>query len=133
MVPAIWVSQVINSGKFLSNNFIAEEVRNASTIVPWSMIATLLLNGVLGFAVAIAFLFCLGDFEAALTTPTGYDFIEVFFNATQSNAGTSVMTAILIVLVTFATFGFLATSSRQAWAFARDRGLPFSEILSRVS
>jgi len=111
---------------------MAEEVKNASTIVPWCMITTILLNGFLGFAIVIAFCFCLGDLPTDLASPTGYDFIQVFYSATNSNVGTSVMTAILITLVICATFGFLATASRQTWAFARDRGLPFSNFLSYV-
>ena len=115
---------------------MAEEVQNASTIVPWCMIATIALNGVLGFAICIAFSFSLTNLDGlnnALLTPTGYDFIEVFQVATNNLAGSSVMTAILIALVTCASFGFLATASRQTWAFARDRGLPFSDFLSYVS
>ncbi|MCJ1389919.1 hypothetical protein MMC18_002776 [Xylographa bjoerkii] len=111
---------------------MVEEVRNASTVVPWVMLCTILLNGALGFAIVIAFSFCVGDFLTALNSPTGYDFIEVFFNATNSYAGSSVMTAVLIALVTCASFGFLASASRQTWAFARDRGLPFSTFLAHV-
>lgn len=98
------------------------------------MIATVLLNGALGFAVVLALCFCLGDYDAALdaSLATGYDFIEVFQNATNNKAGTSVMTSILVALVICATFGFLASASRQTWAFARDRGLPFSNFLSKV-
>lgn len=96
------------------------------------MICTILLNGVLGFAIVLAFCFCVGDLETALTSPTGYDFIEVFYNATKSSAATSVMTSVLITLVICASFGFLASSSRQTWAFARDRGLPFSDYLAHV-
>ncbi|SLM40531.1 amino acid permease [Lasallia pustulata] len=112
---------------------MAEEVQNASTIVPWCMICTILLNGILGFAIVLAFCFCVGDLEGALTSPTGYDFIEVFHNATNSNAATSVMTSVLITLVICASFGFLASSSRQTWAFARDKGLPFSDYLAYVN
>ena len=111
---------------------LAEEVRNASTVVPWAMISTILLNGALGLAISIAFSFTLGDLETDLMSATGYDFIQVFFGATNSRAGSSVMTAILIVLVTCASFGFLASASRQTWAFARDKGLPFSGFLSHV-
>ena len=111
---------------------LAEEVRNASTVVPWAMISTILLNGALGLAVSIAFSFTLGDLDADLTSETGFDFIQVFFGATKSHAGSSVMTAILIALVTCASFGFLASASRQTWAFARDNGLPFSGFLSYV-
>ena len=115
---------------------MAEEVSNASVIVPWCMVCTVLLNGALGFAICIAFSFTVGGpqgLENALSSPTGYDYIEVFFNATRSLAGSSVMSAILIALVTCASMGFLATASRQTWAFARDRGLPFSGFLSHVS
>lgn len=112
---------------------MAEEVENASTVVPWCMICTILLNGSLGFAVVLALCFCVGDLNEALASPTGYDFIQVFFNATKSNAATSAMTAVLITLVICATFGFLASASRQTWAFARDQGLPFSNFLSHVS
>jgi choline transport protein len=111
---------------------MAEEVKNASIIVPWCMITTILLNGMLGFATVITFCFCLGDLPTDLASTTGYDFIQVFYSTTNSNVGTSVMTAILITLVICATFGFLASASRQTWAFARDRGLPFSNFLSYV-
>lgn len=111
---------------------MAEEVQNASTIVPWCMVTTIFINGSLGLAICIAFSFTIGNVQDAIFSATGYDFIEVFYNATASFSGTSVMTSILIALVTCASFGFLATASRQTWAFARDRGLPFSEFLSHV-
>ena len=111
---------------------LAEEVRNASTVVPWAMIGTILLNGSLGFAITIAFSFTLGDMETDLKSATGFNFIQVFFDATNSHVGASVMTAIPIALVVCASFGFLASASRQTWAFARDNGLPFSGFLSHV-
>ena len=136
MGPAIWVSNkqttCLWAKECNADLSKAEEVQNASTIVPWCMICTILLNGTLGFAIVLAFCFCIGDLNNALTSPTGYDFIEVFYNATNSNAATSVMTSVLITLVTCASFGFLASSSRQTWAFARDRGLPYSDYLAYV-
>ena len=140
MAPVTWVS----NRKLLSHISIqrsvltlmtlkAEEVQNASTVVPWVMICTILINGTLGFATIIAFNFCIGDLRTAISSPTGYDFIEVFYNATNSHAATSVMTSVLITLVICATFGLLASASRQTWAFARDRGLPCSEFLAYVS
>lgn len=111
----------------------AEEVQDAATVVPWCMVTTIILNGMLGMGTVIVFLFCIGDMQKALNSDTGYDFIEVFYNATQSKAGTTVMTSILLSLAMFATFGLLASASRQTWAFARDRGLPFSRALSEVN
>lgn len=56
---------------------LAEEVHNAPTIVPWAMIGTILINGPLGWAICIAFSYCiLPTINDALSSPTGYDFIE---------------------------------------------------------
>lgn len=97
------------------------------------MFFTIFLNGALGFTMVMVVLFCIGDVESALGSPTGYPFIEIFRNATQSKAGATAMTSILIAMIIFATFGYLASASRQLWAFARDQGLPFSNIIARAS
>ena len=132
--PAIWVcynAYCINSVLTCGN--IAEEVQNASVNVPRAMIFTIFINGALGFATYLVILYCFGNPESTLTTPYGFPFIQIFFNATQSVAGTTVMISILIIMYVSATFGFLASASRQAWAFARDNGLPFSRHLKKVS
>ena len=84
------------------------------------MFFTIFLNGALGFAMMVSILFCIGNVDNALSTPTGYPFIEMFRNATQSDAGATAMTSILIALIIFATFGYVASASRQMWAFARS-------------
>ncbi|TVY18172.1 Choline transport protein [Lachnellula arida] len=111
---------------------MAEEIHNASTIVPWAMISTVVLNGVMGFGMLVALLFCLGDIDDALTSPTGFPFIEIFRQATNSNAGTTVMTVLIMGLVTAAAIGIMATASRLLWSFSRDNGVPFSNYISRV-
>jgi choline transport protein len=98
---------------------LAEEVKNASINVPRSMFFTIFLNGALGLSMMISILFCIGNVDDALATPTGYPFIEIFHNATQSNTGATAMASILVAMIVFATFGFLASASRQMWAFAR--------------
>ena len=70
---------------------IAEEIENAAVVIPRSMFISVILNGVLGFAMLLALLFCLGDLADALATTTGYPFIEIFYQATGSNAGASAM------------------------------------------
>lgn len=97
------------------------------------MICTVIINATLGISMVVAFLFCIGDLNSAIASPTQYDFIYSFMNATRSHAGTSVMTAILIVLVSSASFGFLASASRLTWAIARDLGTPFSRFISKVA
>ncbi|KAL8752452.1 MAG: hypothetical protein Q9184_005731 [Pyrenodesmia sp. 2 TL-2023] len=111
---------------------MSEEIANASTNVPRSILTSILLNGFLGFAMLIAVLFCLGDVEAILETPTHYPFMAIFLNATQSTSGATAMAAVILVLGICATIAFVATSSRMTWSFARDHGLPFWRYLSKV-
>src|SRR5262249_21442745 len=73
-----------------------------------------------------------GDLESVLATPTGYPFIQVFYNATLSKGGTTAMTAIMIVLATANGMTNMATASRQLFAFARDKGIPFHEWFQKV-
>jgi choline transport protein len=78
-------------------------------------------------------LFCLGDIDNALNSPTGFPFIEIFMQATYSKAGCTVMTSLILVLLAAAAIGIMATASRLLWSFARDGGVPFSNYLDRVS
>jgi hypothetical protein len=55
------------------------------------MLASVTLNGILGVSMVIAALFCLGDAAAALASPTGFPFIEVFRNATGTEKGATLM------------------------------------------
>jgi amino acid transporter len=74
----------------------------------------------------------MGDIETALTTPTGFPFIEIFAQATRSNAGATAMTAVILCLMLSAAVASLAAASRVLWAFARDNGVPGSSYLSYV-
>ena len=96
------------------------------------MFFTIFINGALGFATYIIILFCFDNVEETLSAPYGFPFIQIFYNGTQSKAGATAMTSVLIAMYIFATFGFVASASRQAWAFARDNGLPFSNVSKRV-
>ncbi|KAL8896390.1 MAG: hypothetical protein Q9192_003116 [Flavoplaca navasiana] len=113
---------------------MSEEISNASTNVPRSMIVSVLLNGTLGFAMLIAVLFCSGDVsaESIIETPTGYPFLAIFVQATQSVGGSTGMAIIIVALGICATIAFLASASRMTWAFARDHGLPFWRYLAKV-
>jgi choline transport protein len=112
---------------------VAEEVQNATTVVPWAIIATMIVNGVMGLALLIALLFCLGDVNAALNTPTGFPFIEIFAQATNSNAAVTVLTSLVLFLVAAGSSGTMATASRLLWSLARDDGVPFSRYVKHVS
>ncbi|KAL3703931.1 hypothetical protein TMatcc_009621 [Talaromyces marneffei ATCC 18224] len=112
---------------------MSEEIRNAGETLPKAMMSAVVVNAVLGFVMLVTICFTLGDVDSILASPTGYPFIQVFFNSTGSYAGTNVMTAILILTLTASTITEVATASRQLWSFARDNGVPFGEFFSHVN
>ena len=57
----------------------------------------------------------------------------MFYNATQSFAATNVMTSVMVVNLTASSIAVLATASRQLWAFARNKGVPFSTFFAPAS
>jgi len=97
------------------------------------MVMSVGINGLFSFGFIICVLFTLGDFNAALNSPTGYPIIEVLFQATNSNAATTALMSLIVFSGVVALFGTLASVSRLVWAFARDKGLPFSNFFSYVS
>jgi choline transport protein len=66
--------------------------------VPKVIILTIVINATLAFGFLIALLFCLGDIDQVLSTPTGYPIIAIFQQATKSNAAATVMEAGLIII-----------------------------------
>ena len=112
---------------------MSEEVTNAASVVPRSIMLSVLINGVLGFAFLVAMVFCLGDIEKVTSTPpTQYPFMAIFAQAVGSSSGGAGMIAVILFMYVCTTTTVLAASSRMTWSFARDQGLPFSQYLSRV-
>ncbi|RWA07855.1 hypothetical protein EKO27_g7246 [Xylaria grammica] len=103
---------------------MSEEIQNAAVIVPRAMVFSVLLNGALGFGVLVAILFCLGDVEMALASPTGFPFMAIFEQGVGSVPGAQTMASILVILMLCGTVSVVASASRMTWSFARDRGLP---------
>jgi choline transport protein len=94
---------------------------------------SILINGITGFCMLIAVLYCIGDIDAALNTPTGYPFIEILTQAAQSTAGGTALSACLVFMFCCASLTTLASSSRQLWAFARDHAVPNATAIGYVS
>ncbi|EIT76249.1 amino acid transporter [Aspergillus oryzae 100-8] len=112
---------------------MSEEIKDASRTLPKAMMASIGVNGVLGLIMIITLCFTMGDVNSILASPTGFPFIQIFYNTTNSYTAANTMTAILIVTLTASTITEVATASRQLWSFARDGGLPFSSFFSYVT
>ena len=111
---------------------MSEEVMNPRTTIPWALITSITLNGILGFGMIIALLYCQGNIMQNLNSVTGFPFIEAFLQALKSQPWATAYTSILLVLLIFANVAVLAATSRATYAFARDSGLPFSNWIGHL-
>ena len=111
---------------------LSDEVKDAPSKVPQSMVLSVVINAVLAFAFIMVLLFFIGNPMAALKTTTGYPVIEIYLQATGSTAGATVLTCFMIVPLIISDFSVLASVTRLVWAFSRDNGLPFSSFFSVV-
>ena len=97
------------------------------------MMWAVVLNTVMALGFLITLLFCIGDVDAAINTPTGFPVIQILYQATESKAGATIIMCMILFSTMVALFGVFASVSRLTWAFARDNGLPFSTFFSTVS
>lgn len=81
----------------------------------------------------ITLCFTLGNVEDILASPTGTPYIQVFYNVTQSTTATSAMVSMVIVVSIACNLTNNAAASRQLYAFARDKGMPFGPWLSKIT
>ena len=111
---------------------MAEEVQDAAINIPRAIVAGMIANGLIGFAMMIAVLYCIGDFSSVSTSSTGFPFIQIFYNSVKSIPGAIAMGAIVVALTWACALGITTTASRMTWSFARDNGTPFSRFLKKV-
>jgi len=111
----------------------AEEVEDAGRTIPKAVMWSVYLNAAMGLVMAVTMCFCLGDLSEIVNAATGYPFIQVFYNATQSYAATNIIVTIMIITLCACAISEVATSSRQLWSFARDKGIPFADWFAYVS
>ncbi|CRK31778.1 hypothetical protein BN1708_005578 [Verticillium longisporum] len=111
---------------------MSEEVRDAGRTLPRSMIITTVINGGLGWIMRITYCFCIGDLFEVLETPTGYPFMQVFLNSTQSASSATAMAVFVVAMAIFSNLTMVATASRQLFAFARDNAVPLNPWFAKV-
>jgi amino acid transporter len=110
---------------------MAEEVRDAGRYVPISIFWSYAGNGIMAIVFLITYLFSIESVDDALADPSGYPFIYVFRTAV-STSGVNGLTILVLIIVIAANISFNASTARQTFAFARDKGLPFSKWIGHV-
>lgn len=92
----------------------------------WSYV----LNSGMAIIMVITMLFCIGPLESILEADLPY--LNLFAN-TGSGSAALFLAIVLLILIYSGNITALATTSREVWAFARDKGFPFSSWISHVS
>lgn len=112
---------------------LAEEVHRPERMVPIAIMGTVAIGFVTSWFFSVSMFFSIvGDFEDIVATSTLVPVLELFYRALDNKAG-----AIFLEVMIIATgYGCLIAShtwqSRLCWSFARDRGLPGHQWLSKV-
>jgi choline transport protein len=112
---------------------LSEEIPHASRNVPLAMVGSVTVNGIMGLGYCILLLYCTGPLDELLSTPTGFPFIQIFYNATKSYAGATILSLFVIIIAIAATAAIITSASRTFWAFARDKATPFSGYFAHVN
>lgn len=91
--PLIWVCPFLSLifTTWLIHLSQAEEIENAATVIPYSMILTTLINGSAGFAILVAFVFCMVPLEEVLNDAFSFPLITMLLRITKSTAVTTTL------------------------------------------
>lgn len=112
--------------------FLVEETHNGHRTVAKSIIISFIAMAWIGAAVCLVIAFCIVDIAAAAADPTGFPVLTLMYDTWGTSGGGSY--ALLVYLITLiAGAGMISTSTGQIAAFARDGGLPYGTLFSRVS
>ncbi|KAK4556127.1 hypothetical protein LTR86_006824 [Recurvomyces mirabilis] len=110
---------------------MSEEVKNASTTIPRTMLSVYIINFVLLFPAILTVAYHVPDLDAALNDSTTYPAIYVLKQS--MSVGWINLLLVLIILINVASnIVYLAAVTRDLFAFSRDKGLPFSRWLSSL-
>lgn len=108
-----------------------EEIPNATKEGPKIMIACVAMGLGTGLIFQIVLLFVAGDVDQVISSPAG-PILQILYNATNSKAGAICLLMFPLGCLLFTTTALATTSSRMTFAFARDRGLPFSRFFAKI-
>ncbi|KAL1869187.1 hypothetical protein VTK73DRAFT_3323 [Phialemonium thermophilum] len=110
---------------------IAEEVRDASRVVPKAIALALSFTYVVGWLFNIVLCFTMGEPTEILSSKIGQPVVQIFYNV--MGKGPAIFFAVAAFLImNFVCITALQAGSRTIWAFSRDQMLPGSRIWYKI-
>ena len=101
---------------------MSEETKKAKQAVPRATLYSIMLNGALGYAMAITIIACMGPMEDILAS--GFPLATILMRGTNNVPATTAMITGVFVFSFCLCIASVASVSRLTWAWARDGGLP---------
>ncbi|KAK8039004.1 amino acid/polyamine transporter I [Apiospora rasikravindrae] len=108
-----------------------EEIPHPQIQGPRIMLYAIGIGMFTGFIFLSCLLFCVNNIDTVIQSAAG-PLLQIFMDATKSPAGSICLLMFPLICMVFTSVSLLATSGRMSYAFARDRGLPFSHVFSKV-
>lgn len=97
------------------------------------MIASVVINGAMGFAMTVVFLLYSGDLKEVIeTTESQYPFITILANSLGSPVAATALVSLLIVPDIFSLLAAVSSGSRMLWSFSREKAVPGWQWLRQV-
>lgn len=115
-----------------SATHLAEEMKTPARDVPIAMVGSVVFNGITGLGYCVILLYSISGLDDLLQSPTGFPTIQLFLNVTGSRVGTTLLALTWALIAVAATMAGITSTSRTAWAFARDDAIFFSGYFSHI-
>jgi choline transport protein len=91
---------------------MTEEINDARKIAPKAIILSVALGAVTGFVFLIAACFCMGSIDGVAESATGSPIVQIFYDSTQSVAGATCLTFLMVTIQFFSAISLLAEGGR---------------------
>jgi amino acid transporter len=111
---------------------IAEEAKDPSRVVPFSIFAASTVTYVVGFLFNIVLVFCMGDPSELVHSRAGQPVAQIFYE-TMGPGPAVFFVAIGFVVMNMVCIPSVQSGSRTLWSFSRDRMLPLSHIWYKIN
>ncbi|KAH7361263.1 amino acid/polyamine transporter I [Pyrenochaeta sp. MPI-SDFR-AT-0127] len=112
---------------------LAEEVHRPEKMIPIAIMGTVGIGFVTSWFFSLAMFFSIvNKFSAIGTSSTGVPMLQLFYQALKHKVGATILEALIIASLLGCMVACHTYQSRLCWSFARDRGLPAHNWLSKV-
>ena len=101
-------------------------------MVPIAIMGTVAIGFVTSWTYSISMFFSMSNLDDLFNTSTLVPILELYNQALRHKAGAIVLESLVIATGIGCLIASHTWQSRLCWSFARDRGLPFGKLLSRV-